>query len=66
VREKFHDISIPNAADSGHLDPRGLARSGMTAASPPIMPTLFLFAIVALVVAGLAGFIWLLRRTGNL
>jgi len=38
----------------------------MTAASPPIMPTLFLLAIVALVVAGLAGFIWLLRRTGNL
>jgi len=30
------------------------------------METLFLLALVALVIAGLAGFVWLLRRTGNL
>jgi hypothetical protein len=30
------------------------------------MPTLIALAIVLMIVAGFAGFIWLLRRTGDL
>ena len=37
----------------------------MTRALPMIMPTLIALAIVLLIVAGFAGFVWLLKRTGD-